>query len=232
MIRVALTCAAIGCAVLSACANTVAGTPVAGQGVIAGSAAPSSSARPIPGPPAVVEAGEQPGVVPTAAPAPAGATCAPDEPPPVGVTASIDDPAAPKITVALPTGWSTSAGDGDVGARLTGPDGETATVTIRRTPLDPGAAFEQYADDALGASTVSSVSVLPGDLCGYSGQKLLGSWSESPQRAVTFGDRIAHIPTGETAYLVAVHVEAPVRTSDFDPLTSPLLDDFSVAIPS
>ena len=77
----------------------------------------------------------------------------------------------------------------------TGPDGIWATVTIARTPLDPAAAFKKYADEAMAASAVSSVSVLPADLCGYSGQKLLGAWSDTPQQAVEFGDRIAHVWT-------------------------------------
>ncbi|WP_234794112.1 hypothetical protein [Mycolicibacterium flavescens] len=209
---------------LCACASTVTGSPVVDQP----GAAPSSSGRPIPGPPPGAPADEQPGVVPTTGATPAA--CEVEDPPPVGVTASVDDPEAPTVTVALPNGWSTSAGDDDVGARLAGPDGESATVTIERTSLDPGEAFQRYADDALEASAVSSISVLPGALCGFSGQKLLGSWAEPPQQAVTFGDRIAHIPARASNYLVAVHVEAPARGA-FDPLTSPLLADFAIVIP-
>ena len=88
-----------------------------------------------------------------------------------------------------------SAGAGDVGGRLDGPDGMSATVTIAATRLDPAAAFRKYADDVMAESAVSTVSVLPGDLCGYSGQKLMGAWSDTPQQAVEFGDRIAHIWT-------------------------------------
>ncbi len=166
----------------------------------------------------------------TAVPADA-TTCEPPNPPPVGVTASVADPAAPKITVALPAGWSTTKGDGDVGAQLQGPDGVSATVTIAETPLEPAQAFRKYANDAMAASAVSSVSVLPADLCGYSGQKLLGAWSDSPQQAVEFGDRIAHIWTNTDNYLVAVHVEGPADTAGFDPMMSPLMEDFSVLIP-
>ena len=104
-----------------------------------------------------------------------------------------------------------------MGAQLHGPDGITATVTIAETPLDPAAAFRQYADDAMAASAVSSVSVLPADLCGYSGQKLLGAWSDSPQQAVEFGDRIAHIWTNTDNYLVAVHVEGPAEHGGIRP---------------
>jgi hypothetical protein len=114
---------------------------------------------------------------------------------------------------------------------LQGPDGVTATVTIAETRLEPAQAFQQYANDAMATSAVSSVSVLPADLCGYSGQKLLGSWSDSPQQAVEFGDRIAHIWTNTNNYLVAVHVEGPADTAGFDPMVSPLMEDFSVRVP-
>ena len=146
------------------------------------------------------------------------------------MTAAVSDPAAPKITVGLPPDWSTTPGDGDVGAKLTGPDGIWATVTIAKTRLDPSAAFKQYADDAMAASAISSVSVLPADLCGYSGQKLLGSWSDMPEQAVEFGDRIAHVWTNTGNYLVAVHVQGPADAG-FDPFTSPMMDDFAIEIP-
>jgi hypothetical protein len=117
-----------------------------------------------------------------------------------------------------------------VGARLQGPDGTWATVTISQTRLDPAEAFRKYSDDAMAASPVSSVSVLPADLCGYSGQKLLGSWSGSSE-PVEFGDRIAHIWTDTNTYLVAVHVQGPSGADQFDPFTSPLMDDFGIVIP-
>jgi len=207
--------------VAAACTRTSQGAPVA-----VGTAAPSSSiTKTIPTPQADLT---EPGIVPTTAPVPA---CRNPDPPPVSVVASVNDPAAPKITVALPEGWSTTAGSGDVGAKLQGPDGVSATVTITRTALDPAAAFRQYADDAMARSPISSISVLPAELCGFSGQKLIGSWADAPEQAVTFGDRLAHIPSGDAAYLVVVHVEAPAATPGFDPLTSPLLDDFTVDLP-
>lgn len=214
--------------VLTSCVRTSDGMPVAGERK--GSGTSVLPTRVIPTPEGDLT---EPGVVPTTRkPIPAGATtCETPNPPPVGVTASVADPAAPKITVALPSGWSTTKGDGDVGAQLQGPDGVTATVTIAETPLEPAQAFQQYANDAMATSAVSSVSVLPADLCGYSGQKLLGAWSESPQQAVEFGDRIAHIWTNTDNYLVAVHVEGPADTAGFDPTMSPLMEDFSVLIP-
>jgi hypothetical protein len=227
MRRAGFAVAALTC-VLAACVRTSEGTPVAVDATTPRTTVPSS--RTIPTPQADLD---EPGVVPTErTPVPPDAvTCPADPPPPVGVMASVPDPAAPKITVALPTGWSTSQGDGDVGAKLTGPDGITATVTIARTTLDPGAAFQEYADDAMAVSSVSSVSVMPADLCGYSGQKLLGAWSDSPQQAIEFGDRLAHIWTDTNNYLVVVHVESPADNPAFDPFNSPLLDDFAIVIP-
>ncbi len=66
----------------------------------------------------------------------------------------------------------------------------------------------------MAVSPVSSVSVLPADLCGYSGQKLMGAWSDNPQQSVEFVDRIAHIWTDTDNYLVAVHAQAPAGTPD------------------
>jgi hypothetical protein len=221
--------AAIAVALLSAaCVRTSQGLPVAAHTVV-----PAPSATPTKTIPTPQTDLSEPGVVPTTrVPIPAGAaTCENPKPPPVGVTATVDDPAAPKVTVALPDGWSTTDGTGDVGAKLQGPDGIWATVTIAKTQLEPAAAFEEYAEDAMSASAVSSLSVLPADLCGYSGQKLLGSWSDSPQQAVKFGDRIAHVWTNSNNYLVAVHVEGPADAPRFDPMLSPLLDDFSIVIP-
>ena len=174
----------------------------------------------------------EPGVAPTTRTSvPAGTvTCELPDPAREVVTAAVSDPAAPKITVGLPQDWSTTPGDGDVGAKLTGPDGIWATVTIAKTRLDPSAAFKQYADDAMAASAISSVSVLPADLCGYSGQKLLGSWSDMPEQAVEFGDRIAHVWTNTGTYLVAVHVQGPADAG-FDPFTSPMMNDFAIEIP-
>ncbi|MGV0792843.1 hypothetical protein [Mycolicibacterium sp. XJ1819] len=208
---------------LSACVRTGDGVPVAADPNTAGAPAPSS--RTIPTPQAELD---EPGVLPTEKtqiPAP-GHTCATAEPPPVGTVAAVADPAAPRITVALPTGWAVSKGEGDVGARLTGPDGASGAVTIAVTTLDPAAAFKKYADDAMAAATMSTVSVLPADLCGYSGQKLLGTWSGG--QTVEFGDRLAHIWTNTDNYLVAVHIEG---SAGFEPLTSPLLGDFGIEIP-
>ncbi|MGV0715669.1 hypothetical protein ABQE93_09705 [Mycolicibacterium sp. XJ662] len=224
----ALAALGLGAVVFTACDRTSEGTPVPADTAVPATSTPST--RAIPTPQTTLP---EPGIAPTTrTPVPAGAaTCEPSDPPPVGVVAKVDDPAAPRITVALPEGWSTSAGDGDVGAKLQGPDGLSATVTIARTQLDPAEAFEQYVNDAMAGANVSSVSVLPAELCGYSGQKLLGMWSGATEKAVEFGDRIAHIWTNTNNYLVAVHVEGPADTPHFDPLSSPLMADFTVVLP-
>lgn len=175
-----------------------------------------------------------PGVVATTrAPIPADSvTCAQPAPPVPRTTALVPDPQAPRITVALPPdGWTASPGSGDVAARIEGPNGMFATVTIAQTKLDPVEAFTEYADKVMAVSAVSSVSVLPAELCDYSGQKLMGAWSDTPQQAVEFLDRIVHIWTNTNNYLVAVHVQAPTGTDGFDAAGAVLIEDFAVELP-
>ena len=174
-----------------------------------------------------------PGVVATSrAPIPPGAvTCAQPVSPGVQAVARVSDPAAPRVTVAVPDGWSAAPGSGDVGVRMEGPDGMSATVSIAKTRLQPEEAFTEYADKVMAVSPVSSVSVLPADLCGYSGQKLMGAWSDNPQQSVEFVDRIAHIWTDTDDYLVAVHAQAPAGTPGFDAASTMLIEDFGVGIP-
>jgi hypothetical protein len=214
--------------VLSACVRTNDGTPVAGQTVGTTAPAPSSTI------PTREADRSTPGVVPTtrAPVAPNTVTCSQPVLPPVRMKAQVDDPNAPRITVGVPDGWSMSTGSGDVGAQLTGPDGMSATVTIAPTQLDPSSAFRKYADDLMGQSAVSSVSAMPGELCEYSGQKLMGAWSDTPQNAVQFEDRIVHVWTnGGPSYLVAVHVQAPTGTAGFDAAASVLTEDFEIELP-
>ncbi len=172
-----------------------------------------------------------PGIVATTrAPIPADTvTCA--QPPRVPrVTALTADPQAPRVTVGLPDGWSDPSVSGD-GVKLSGPDGMSAEVTITQTKLDPAAAFTEYADKVMAVSAVSSVSVLPDELCDYSGQKLMGAWSDTPQQSVEFLDRIVHVWTNTNDYLVAVHVQAPAGTDSFDAAAAVLTEDFAVRLP-
>ncbi|MGU3651065.1 hypothetical protein [Mycolicibacterium sp. A43C] len=74
------------------------------------------------------------------------------------------------LTLAVPEGWSMQGGTGDIGARVSGPEQMSATVTIVATTSTPQAAFADYADRLTSGSSVSSLSVLPAELCDYSGQ--------------------------------------------------------------
>lgn len=173
------------------------------------------------------------GVVPTSTtPIPAGTvTCEPEQRPPVGMVAQVADSVAPVITIAVPEGWSMQGGTGDVGAHLAGPDGMSATVTIMPTTLGPQAAFAEYADELTADAAVSSLSVLPAELCDYSGQKLLGALSDTPEEAIEFVDRIVHVWTNSRDYLISVHAEAPTGANGFDPAATQLTQDFEVRIP-
>jgi len=229
MNRLGWVALALAC-LLAACVRTSDGVPVAGdRATTAVSSAPSAP----PGPSQQSDESAY-GVVPTTrAPVPPNTVaCSQTITPTVRMTAEVDDPHAPKITVGVPDRWSMSAGTGDVGGRLAGPGGMEATITIAVTQLDPAAAFKKYADDLMAESAVSSVSVLPGELCGYSGQKLMGAWSDTPQNAVEFEDRIAHVWTNNGSnYLVAVHVQAPAGTPDFDAAAALLTEDFEIVLP-
>ena len=193
-----------------------------------------TSARPAPSTGPTDDAGPAaPGIVATSrAPIPPDTvTCSQPVKPAVDAVAQISDPAAPRITVAVPDGWSAAQGSGDVGVRMEGPRGMSATVTIEQTQLDPAEAFMRYADKVMAVSAVSSVSVLPAELCHYSGQKLMGAWSDNPQQSVKFLDRIVHIWTNTNNYLVAVHAQAPSGTDGFDAAGAVLIEDFAVGIP-
>jgi hypothetical protein len=80
-------------------------------------------------------------------------------------------------------------------------------------------------------SAVSTVSIVPGELCGYSGQKLMGAWSDTPQNSVEFTDRIVHVWTNTKNYLVSVHVQAPTGVPGLDGAAELLTEDFEVRQP-
>src|SRR5262245_13708473 len=232
MKRIGFAALALAC-LLAACVRASDGTHVASEsgtpgGV--GSSSPSATTSP------PQHGGDQSayGVIPTSrAPVPPNTVaCSQTIKPSVRMTAEVDDPQAPRITVGVPDRWSMTAGTGDVGGRLTGPGGMEATVTIASTQLDPAAAFRKYADDQMAESSVSTVSVLPGELCGFSGQKLMGAWSDTPQNAVEYEDRIVHVWTDSgNNYLVAVHVQAPTGTPGFDSAAALLTEDFEIVLP-
>ena len=144
----------------------------------------------------------------------------------------VSDPAAPIITIGFPDGWSmTSRPRGDVGAQLEGHGGMWAVVTIAKTVLGPAQAFGKSVDDAMAAAPVDSLSVQPANLCGYSGQILMGAWPDTPHGAVQFADRLLHIWTNRDTYLVTVHLQATMGTVGFDAASSLLMQDFAIVIP-
>jgi len=244
------------CAALAAtgCTRTSEGVATAGgeSRAATGSSEPSSIWGTSPtrtfetAPPDPQEDYAEPGVVPTTqTPAPAGVVCAPIVLPPVRTVAQVSDPLAPTATVAVPEGWSMSSGGGDpAGARLQGPD-MSATVTIARTSLDPAAAFRDYTDNLTDGYAISTVSTLPGQMCGYSGQRLVGILSDGREGTdggegtgspggigtVQYEDRIVHVPASAQNYLIAVHVEAPADTPGFDAAALQLTDDFEIGLP-
>ena len=229
------------CAVLTAvsCAKPGQGTPVADSVTAATTAtttatsAATTTAPADPGTATGVTGHPDFGVVPTSTAAiPAGAvTCEPEPRPAVGMVAKVADAKAPVVTVAVPEGWSMQSGAGDIGAEFTGPAGMSATVRIAATTLDPQAAFAEYAEALTAEAAESSLSVLPAELCGYSGQKMLGAVSDTPEGSAEFVDRVVHVWTNTGDYLVSVHTEAPADTDGFDAPAGELTGDFEVRIP-
>lgn len=148
--------------------------------------------------------------------------------------AQVADAAAPRITITVPPGWTSSPGAGspaDLALTLSGPEGMTGQVTIASTPLDPGAAFTAYGDAVINMSAVAVLNVMPAEFCGYSSQRLFGNWSDKPGESVEFADRITHIWTNAGDYLVAVHMQGPAAAPGFDEAKDILMTEFSIDIP-
>ncbi len=183
------------------------------------SSAPSSAVAP-----PVVTTEDVPGVAPTPATSP-GEDCAPAAPPAVPVEVRIDDPAAPTVVVGTPEGW-TSAPAPD-GVTLTGPPGMSGTVTIAATALDPAAAFRGYADDLTASTEMSTMSLLPAETCGFSGQTMMGQLGGTVADTVLYQARIVHVP----GYLIAAYAEAPTGTADFDAAASVLTGGLRIGLP-
>lgn len=153
-------------------------------------------------------------------------------PPPAGatVTAGSQAPGSPSLTVAVPEGF-TEVTPHAAAVRLTGPAGMTAEITLTPTTRTARADFEHYADDRVAKYPINSVSVLPGDLCGYSGQKLMGVLAERPGTRIRYADRIVHVWTNDGAFLAVVRLEAPSETPGFDEAGSAMLADFGITMP-
>lgn len=175
--------------------------------------------------PPVVTTDDTPGVAPTPATSAADEDCAPSAPPAIPVDVRIDDPAAPTVVVGAPEGWTTTPSPD--GVTLTGPGDISGTVTITATPLDPAAAFRGYADDLTADTTMSTLSLLPAQTCGFSGQKLMGMLGGVTPGSVLYQARIVHVP----GYLIAVYVEAPTDSPDFDAEAPVLTQGLRIGLP-
>jgi hypothetical protein len=92
----------------------------------------------------------------------------------------------------------------------------------RRSP-DAEAAFRQYIDKLMAGSEFSSLSVLPGDLCGYSGQKLMGSLTSVTASSAS--------GTNTPNYLADVHLQGFATAGGFGAAESVLMADFGIVIP-
>lgn len=148
------------------------------------------------------------------------------------VEARVSAPGAPIVTIAIPEGFAPGApANGDVALNLSGPDGVTATVRITPTTLDAAEAFQEYADARTADYEISSVSLLPAELCDYSGQELMGLLADKPGQGVDYADRVVHVWTDNGDFLVAVQVQAPTGTAAMDAAKSVLLGDFGIQQP-
>lgn len=219
--------AVLAAALATGCVRTSPGVPVAepsGTAVPTSVALPTASSQPNEPPP---------GIMPTLqVPIPAGTvTCPAEQKPPVSAVAKTDDAASPSVTVGVPDGWSFTKGSGAYGLRMTGPDDMSAFVTIAATTDDPETAFRQYVDAIMNDSAMSSVSILPGEFCEYSGQKLMGARSDSPEDSIEFYDRLLHVWTNTANYFIAVHVEAPTGVPGLDAASRVVTDGLEITIP-
>lgn len=203
------------------CEKTTAGTAIGGTGSATTSTTRlSDPAEPVPG----VETTLPDHIPPNAL------VCFPPPPASGSMTkASVADPAAPVLTVALPDGWPSTPGTGDVALTSAGPDGMSVRVTIARTDLDPGGAFLRYASDVRTARPGVKVTVTAAQFCGYSSQLLSGTGGGTG--ANDFADRITHVWTNTQAYLVVVHLEAPGKSPGFEAAKSTVTQQFAVIIP-
>jgi hypothetical protein len=140
-------------------------------------------------------------------------------------------PDTPIIELLAPDNWKFAPSPVDPTLNLTGPNGLKGTVTVAPTELEPTEAFDKYSDDAMAKAPIASLSVLPGELCGYSGQKLMGMWSGSGGAPVEYRDRIAHVWTNSASYLVAIHLEGPKGAPGFAAAEDLMMKEFGIQIP-
>ncbi|MCV6975527.1 hypothetical protein H7J11_13640 [Mycobacterium bourgelatii] len=113
---------------------------------------------------------------------------------------------------------------------MSGPHSMSATVRIAPTDPTPESAFLRYTAALGGAMQRLKFVVTGAQFCGYSSEILSGTLRGDSAR-IDFADRITHIRTNTSYFLVTIHVEAPGDTAEFGAAKSVLLQDFGVVIP-
>lgn len=144
--------------------------------------------------------------------------------------AVVSDPHAPRITITVPRGWTSTPGDGDTALTASGPDNLSATVTIAATDLTPESAFLRHTSTVGGTMPRLKFSLTGSPFCGYSSQQLSGTL-QGPSGSIDFADRITHIWTNTKRYLVTIHLQAHTGAAGFREARSALTQDFAVVIP-
>ncbi|UJL31158.1 hypothetical protein HZU38_12570 [Mycolicibacterium vanbaalenii] len=77
---------------------------------------------------------------------------------------------------------------------------------------------------------MSTVSMLPADMCGFSGQRLMGMLSDGGD-SIEYEDRLVQVPTGNGDHLIAIHVQAPSGAPGFADAAAHVTQDFEVGLP-
>jgi hypothetical protein len=144
--------------------------------------------------------------------------------------AAVSDPQAPRITITVPRGWTSTPGPGDIALTSSGPDSLSATVTIAATDLTPESAFLRHTSTVGGSMPRLKFSVTGSPFCGYSSQQLTGTL-QGPSGGIDFADRVTHIWTNTKQYLVTIHVQANSGTPGSKEARSQLTQDFAIVIP-
>lgn len=238
MFRVVAGCLTL--ALLSGCARSTEGTAADARSSepaqTSTSVTPSTTATATATPTSSEDMNSLPeyGVVETTKrPVTAGETvCEPETAPANTVEARSGAAGSPTVIIGVPDGFTPGAQpEGDVALNLTGPGGMTGTVTIAPTALDAADAFEQYADDRNAHHEITSISVLPGELCDYSGQELMGILADQPGQGIDYADRIVHVWTDNGNFLIAVRLQAPNGAPGLDYAKSVMLSDFGIRMP-
>lgn len=237
MFRVVAGCLTV--ALLAGCARSTEGTAAGAGGSerapTSTSVTTSMTAAATPTSPGDMNSLPAYGVVETTKrPVTAGETvCEPETAPANTLEARGTAAGSPTVTIGVPDGFVPGAQqpEGDVALNLIGPHGMTGTVTIAPTTLDAASAFEQYADDRTAHHEITTLSVLPGELCGYSGQELMGILADQPGQGIDFADRIVHVWTDNGDFLIAVQLQAPNGAPGLDSAKSVILSDFGIRMP-